>query len=105
MGLEGARCIKELSVVGDGESVQRQGQGGIWQGFHLVLRALGSRGRVSSRAATIRFVFGEDHCGIHVSNGDKGRCGEIGEEATVMVHAGGNGGWGGNADIKGSDQM
>lgn len=56
------------------------------------LAALGSQGRVVSRAVAIRFVFGEDHCGISVDNGDKGRCGEIGEEATVIVQARDDGG-------------
>lgn len=57
------------------------------QRFWLVLTALGSQWWVLSRAVTIRYAFGEDHCGISVCNGDKGRCGKIGEEATIMVQA------------------
>lgn len=48
----------------------------------LVLTAL-----VLSRAVTIRFGFGEDHSDISVDTGDKGGCGEISEEATIIVQA------------------
>lgn len=43
---------------------------------------------------TIRFAYGEDHCCISGDNGDKGRRGEIGEEATVIVQAGDDDGLG-----------
>lgn len=52
-------------------------------------------------------VFGEDHCGIGVDKGDKGRCRKAGEEATVRVQARDNGGqpWedgcgGGGVDVE-----
>lgn len=64
------------------------------QRFWLVLKALGSQCWVLSRAVTIGYAFGEDHCGISVDNGDKGRCGKIGEEATIIVQARDDGGLG-----------
>lgn len=72
------------------------------QRFWLVLTALGSQWWVLSRAMTIRYAFGEDHCGISVDNGDKGRCGKIGEEATIIVQARDDGGLGWQDGFSGS---
>ena len=46
-------------------------------------------------------AFGKDLCGIRVDDGDKGRCREIGGEATVRVQARGDGGLAGRMDAVG----
>lgn len=58
---------------------------------------------VLGSAVTIRCVFGEGHCSISVDKGDKGRCGEIGEEVIrqeMLVAFVGSVGAGGGAAVE-----
>lgn len=79
-----------------GEKLGR-GSGRALQAKVRILTALGSQRGVLRGAMTIRFAFGEDQCGISVDNG------EIGEEATVIVQARGDGGLGWKGGYRGGD--